>query len=163
MFVWLIAVPVALLLLALAGANWRVFHQGYCKRLMRKDDPRERVRGLEKVLEHHIRKGMTVEEVRERIAPLKMKLAGRSYRDSHFYGRKVLFGKGAVSPANPKQGDRWVCYNVEILLSKGMSHITSLYFLRREGQASSGAFTSHQSFQLHDEFPLPGKAGTAKK
>jgi len=163
MLVWMIAVPAVLLLLALAGANWRVFHLAYCKRLMRSDDPRERARGLEMVLEHHIEKGITVEEVRRRIAPLKMKLTARSYRGSAFFGKKVLFGQGAASTANLKQRDRWDCYNVEVPLSRGASHVTSLYFIGREGQSSSGTFTSHQSFGLQDEFFLPGENGGAKK
>jgi len=73
MVLWLVVAPAALLALAFAGANWRVFHLAWCKHLMKSDYPAKQLEGLRMVLDMHLRKGMTAEEVRGRVAPLEMK------------------------------------------------------------------------------------------
>ncbi len=69
MIVWLVVAPAVLLLAALAGVNWKVFHLAYCKQLMSSKDFTRRTEGLKMALAGHIRKGMPVEEVRAILAP----------------------------------------------------------------------------------------------
>ena len=76
MIVWMIAVPVVILLLALAGANWKTFHLAYAKHLMRSEVPEEQNRGLEMVLDTHLRVGMTLEEVRRLFQPARVTEGG---------------------------------------------------------------------------------------
>jgi len=72
MIVWLVAVPAVLLLLAFAGAKWKVFHLAYCKHLLRSSDPKARNRGFEKIMRTHLKGGMDIEEVQRLVAPLKL-------------------------------------------------------------------------------------------
>jgi hypothetical protein len=46
MITWLVIVPGVLVLLALAGANWRVFSLAYCRSLLRSEDRDRQGRGL---------------------------------------------------------------------------------------------------------------------
>ncbi len=69
MVVWLVAVPIAILLLALAGANWKVFHLAYAKHLMDSSDPKKHYRGVKMVLQTHLRGGTSLEEVRRLLGP----------------------------------------------------------------------------------------------
>ncbi len=72
MIAWLVVVPVVLLLLALAGANWKTFHLAYAKHLIASDDPKERARGIEMMVETHLPEGMPLEEVRRLLAPAEV-------------------------------------------------------------------------------------------
>jgi hypothetical protein len=72
MVVWLVVTPTVLLLLALAGANWKTFHLAYCKHLMRSSNPDDRWRGLKMVVEIHLSKGMSPEQLRPLVAPLHL-------------------------------------------------------------------------------------------
>ncbi len=72
MVLWLVAVPIVILLLALAGANWKVFHLAYAKHHMSSDDPDKQYRGLRMVVETHLRKGMSLEEVRAILVPAEL-------------------------------------------------------------------------------------------
>jgi len=69
MVVWMIAVPIVILLLALAGANWKTFHLAYAKHLMGSSDRDERTMGIDMVLRTHLRVDMSLEEVRRLLAP----------------------------------------------------------------------------------------------
>ncbi len=71
MVVWLVAVPIVILLLALAGANWKFFHLAYAKHLMGSDDPDRQERGIKMVTYTHIPLGMSLEEVRALLAPIR--------------------------------------------------------------------------------------------
>jgi hypothetical protein len=73
MIVWMIAAPAVILLLAFAGANWRVFHLAYAKRLMRSGNPMQQSRGIDMVLMTHLRVGMSLEEVRAILAPARVR------------------------------------------------------------------------------------------
>ncbi len=73
MIVWLVAVPAVLLLLAFAGANWKVFHLAYARHLLRSEDPGEQGRGLTMIERSHLKQGMTEEEVARLVHPVKMK------------------------------------------------------------------------------------------
>jgi hypothetical protein len=66
---WLVVMPVALLLLAWGGANWKVFHLMYCKHLLA-GSPQEQRRGIALVEKHHLSVGMSIDEVRELYAPV---------------------------------------------------------------------------------------------
>ena len=72
MIVWLVAAPIVVLLLALAGANWKTFHLAYCKYLIASDDGDKQTRGAWMVIETHLHEGMTLEEVRALIAPARV-------------------------------------------------------------------------------------------
>ncbi len=72
MVVWMIAVPIVILLLALAGANWKTFHLAYAKHLLASDDPDKQWQGVDMVLRTHLRKGMPLEEVRRLLAPARV-------------------------------------------------------------------------------------------
>ena len=72
MVLWLVAVPIVILLLALAGANWKTFHLAYAKHLMRSTDPAKQKKGAWMVYENHLREGMPLEEVRAILAPAKL-------------------------------------------------------------------------------------------
>ncbi len=72
MIVWMVAMPIAILLLALAGANWKFFHLAYAKHLIRSDDREKRYRGLQMVFRTHLREGMALEEVRAILAPARV-------------------------------------------------------------------------------------------
>ena len=71
MVVWMVAVPIVILLLALAGANWKRFHLAYAKHLIASDDLTKQKRGVTMVLRTHLRDGMSLEEVRRLLAPAK--------------------------------------------------------------------------------------------
>ncbi len=73
MVVWMVAVPIVILLLALAGANWRFFHLAYAKHLMGSDDPEKQVEGLARVITAHMRQGMSKSEVEHLVRPLALK------------------------------------------------------------------------------------------
>ncbi len=88
MVVWLVAVPIVILLLALAGANWKVFHLAYAKHLIASEDAQKQRRGLMMVVKTHLRESMSLEEVRLLLEPAKVAeiifvvpapLAGRSF------------------------------------------------------------------------------------
>ncbi len=72
MVLWLVAMPIAILLLALAGANWKFFHLAYAKHLMRSDDPKKQGRGVQMVAETHLRKGMTRDEIQRLLSPARV-------------------------------------------------------------------------------------------
>ena len=72
MIVWLVAAPIVILLLALAGANWKTFHLAYAKHLMSSEDREKQRDGVEMVLRTHLRKGMSLEEVRRLLAPARV-------------------------------------------------------------------------------------------
>jgi len=72
MVLWMVAMPIAILLLALAGANWKTFHLAYAKHLMSSDGQPKHSRGVQMVLDTHLRDGMTLEEVRRLFAPAKV-------------------------------------------------------------------------------------------
>jgi len=73
MIVWLVAAPVVILLLALAGANWKTFHLAYCKHLMSSDDPMTQGRGLARVIMTHMRQGMSKSQVERLVRPLVLR------------------------------------------------------------------------------------------
>ncbi len=81
MVVWMVAMPIAILLLALAGANWKRFHLAYAKHLISSDDTMKQYRGVQIVLETHLRKGMTLEEVRAILAPARVSESELSFLD----------------------------------------------------------------------------------
>jgi len=68
----LVVAPVALLLLSLAGANWKVFHLAYCRHLMKNEDPVRQFEGLDALVGTHLRRGMTREEIARLLTPFKM-------------------------------------------------------------------------------------------
>ena len=86
MVVWLVVVPAVLLALALAGANWKVFHLAYCKHLLRSSDPKARNRGFEKIMQTHLQEGMNIEDVRNLVAPLELRRVSARY----YYMRLML-------------------------------------------------------------------------
>ncbi len=69
MVVWLVAVPIVILLLALAGANWKTFHLAYAKHLMRSAESADRKKGAVMMCETHVRAGMPRQEVSELLKP----------------------------------------------------------------------------------------------
>ncbi len=79
MVVWMIAVPIVILLLAFAGANWRTFHLAYCKNLMGSSDYRKRLGGLTKLVNVHFRSGMSREEVARMLLPLQLQEGKHGY------------------------------------------------------------------------------------
>ena len=72
MLVWMVILPAALLLLALAGANWKVFHLAYARRLLTSGDKERHSRGVELTCRHHLHKGMLFKKVRRLLDPLEM-------------------------------------------------------------------------------------------
>jgi len=100
MIVWLVVAPIVILLLALAGANWKTFHLAYAKHLMSSTDPDKQAKGIRMVLETHICKGMTLGEVRRLLAPTEITRAGHylpglqspmlRYFGMHVVGRYAL-------------------------------------------------------------------------
>ncbi len=86
MVLWMVAMPIAILLLALAGANWKTFHLAYAKHLMRSEDPAKQGRGVWMVVETHLRKGMPLEEVRRLLTPATVtEIFYLFRRDRRFY------------------------------------------------------------------------------
>lgn len=73
MVVWMVAVPVVILLLAFAGANWKFFHLAYAKHLMRKDDVLSQYEGIQMLLDTQMQTGMTLEEIRGLFHPMEVK------------------------------------------------------------------------------------------
>ena len=73
MVLWSAALAAFLLLAAWGAANWKVFHLAYCKHLISSSDPEKQYRGMELIEKHHLRKGMTLEEVRKIMAPLQLR------------------------------------------------------------------------------------------
>ena len=73
MFPWLVGLPAVLLLLAFAGAHWRVFHLAYCKRLFLSANEWDQVRGTYMLPRTHLRTGMSVEEVLGVLDPLPLR------------------------------------------------------------------------------------------
>ncbi len=72
MIVWLVAAPIVILLLALAGANRKTFHLAYAKHLMSSSDASDQRRGTYMVIDTHVRNGMTLQEVRELLRPAEL-------------------------------------------------------------------------------------------
>ena len=72
MIVWLVAVPIVILLLALAGANWKTFHLAYCRHLLRSSDHNDRRRSVDMVVDTHLRQGMSLEKVRAVLEPAQL-------------------------------------------------------------------------------------------
>ena len=72
MVVWLVIVPIALLLLTFAGANWKVYHLAYAKHLMRNQDYEQQARGVQMVLYTHLHEGMPLSEVRKFLDPIRL-------------------------------------------------------------------------------------------
>jgi hypothetical protein len=72
MIVWLVVVPIALSLLALAGANWKVFHLAYCKYRLRDDHPEARQQAFKMLVENHVKKGMTKSRIRDLFWPMPL-------------------------------------------------------------------------------------------
>ena len=92
MVVWLVVLPVVFLLLALAAANWRVFHLAYCKTLLRSSDPAKCGRGITGVADWHVRTGMSLEEVQRLFHPVKVVHTGGWEEESyHEVLRPVVF------------------------------------------------------------------------
>lgn len=69
---WSAALAGLLLCLAWCGANWKVFHLAWCRHLMSSRDGETRNRGVAGVCGAHLRKGMTVGEVRRLFRPLAL-------------------------------------------------------------------------------------------
>jgi hypothetical protein len=71
MVFWLIVIPVVLLLLAFAGANWKVFHLAYCRSLLRSGELKKQDRALELIDDTgHLVPGTSVAEVRALLRPI---------------------------------------------------------------------------------------------
>jgi hypothetical protein len=98
MIFWLVAVPVVMLLLAFAGANWKVFHLAYCKHLMRNADPGTRLDGLQRLGETHLVKGMSREEVSRMVRPLKLEVVGNRMKSL------IAYFVGTWAPGESGQG-----------------------------------------------------------
>jgi len=98
MLVWMIAVPAALLLLALAGANWKVFHLAYCRHLMRSSSAETRFDGLRRLGETYLVKGMSREEVSRMVRPLKLEVVGNRMK------MRIAYIVGTWSPGKSGQG-----------------------------------------------------------
>jgi len=80
MVAWLVIVPVVLLLLAFAGANWKAFHLAYCRQRIRSKEISDRFGGAMGLVEHHLRSGMSEETVLARFDPLQWTDTGDSWR-----------------------------------------------------------------------------------
>jgi hypothetical protein len=74
MVFWSVALAAFLLASAWGAANWKVFHLAYCKHLMKSTDPADQLKGTELVLQMHLSRGMTVEEVRKTLRPTKFEM-----------------------------------------------------------------------------------------
>jgi hypothetical protein len=72
MLFWMVIAPAAVLLLVLAGANWRFFHLAYCRHLLRSSDHRDRSKGMDMIFKRHLREGMSQEEVRSVLEPARL-------------------------------------------------------------------------------------------
>jgi hypothetical protein len=69
MVVWLVIAPIVLLLLTLAGANWKVFHLAYCRNMLSSDDAARRERAVCMIVRTHVEKGMHLDAVRALLRP----------------------------------------------------------------------------------------------
>lgn len=94
MIVWLVALPAVLLLLALAGANWKVFHLAYCRRLIRSSDASDQRKGAYMVIDTHVRNGMPLQEVRELLRPAELVKAHTEDRTYPRGWSVVVVGEG---------------------------------------------------------------------
>jgi hypothetical protein len=72
MITWLVIAPLALLLLAALGANWRAFHLAYVKHRLTSSDADTCRGALDSLVEVHLRAGMTREEVARTVRPLAL-------------------------------------------------------------------------------------------
>lgn len=69
MVFWSVALAALLIAVAWGGANWRMFHLAYCRHLLGSRDPATRQRGIDMVLQTHVRPGMTWEEILRLFGP----------------------------------------------------------------------------------------------
>ena len=72
MVAWLIVAPAVLLALAFAGANWRTFHLAWCKRLLGSPDAVRQRKAAVMIVNTHVRKGMTAEELSKLFSPVEL-------------------------------------------------------------------------------------------
>ncbi len=108
MVVWMVAMPIAILLLSLAGANWKTFHLAYCKHLISSDDLTKQRRGVAMVLRTHLREGMPLEEVRSMLAPARLteKIRGRGPRADGRRAFDVRTGRRSLNYICPLTFDK---------------------------------------------------------
>ncbi len=99
MIVWMLVAPATLLLLAFGAGNWRVFHLGYCKRLMRDTDHRRRREGLRLLVGTHLQEGMTSEQILALGLPLEV----QPFLD----GDKVNSGDSYIKIADSEKSANW--------------------------------------------------------
>ena len=95
MVLWLVAAPIVILLLALAGANWKTFHLAYAKHLMSSDDPDKQFKGGRMVLRTHLRDGMPLEEVRGLLAPFRVTRRPFNYESPRLRTFVLSAGEGS--------------------------------------------------------------------
>ena len=124
MVFWMIAVPVVLLLLAVTGANWRIFHLSYCRHLLKSDDAGKRLEGLKGITRYHLGKGMNRETLAMTVSPLPLRPGPTAVRA---YG----ISKMAMVGANPESSLlEWAhvevatpsgnAFSVEVQFKKGL-------------------------------------------
>jgi hypothetical protein len=70
------AIGALILLLMIAGANWRVLHLTYCRHLMKSEDYGSRNKGVRLLIQVHFQEGMTLAKVRQLARPAKVRPAG---------------------------------------------------------------------------------------
>ena len=90
MILWSVALAAFLLTAAWGAANWKAFHLAYCKHLISSSDPEKQYRGMELIEKRHLRKGMTVDEVRKVMAPLQLR-KNAADGDLQSYTVEVIF------------------------------------------------------------------------
>jgi len=86
MILWSAALAAFLLLAAWGAANWRVFHLVYCRHLMASKDDEAQSKAIDLILQYHLRKGMTVEQVRAVLRPTELK-----HGEEGWYSRNQLW------------------------------------------------------------------------
>ncbi len=82
MVVWMVVVPIVILLLALAGANWKFFHLAYAKHLIGSEDSESQADGVRMIYRTHLREGMKLEEVERLFRPaglIRLDLSHKTY------------------------------------------------------------------------------------
>jgi hypothetical protein len=72
-----ISAGAVILLLLIAGANWRALHLAYCKHLMRSGDYDLRRQGLVRLIDVHLDHSMPLERMRRLIYPATLDLQPR--------------------------------------------------------------------------------------
>jgi hypothetical protein len=134
MIFWLVVLPVVLLLLAFAGANWRWFHFAYCRHLLRTEDVASQGRALWLIERYgHLKPGTAREEVKRLLAPVTPVRVFKRAREQ----------SGASAEIDKNEVVEVYRYDVRPRGSKGSHYYLDLEFCEGKLEAvrlSGGAF-----------------------